>query len=179
MVLSSQEYNRESFILIVDDDNTLLKFFKIHLNKFFSKIIVVENAKDALKKLKETNIDLVISDIRMPKVDGLELMEKVKKYDPSIPTLLVSGALLDAEKLEAVAKFSDGFLKKPFTIEQLHEFIEMGMRLRLAYAELTPMAKSKKTLRALLDHQMSPEEAIKKADLLKATEILSTLKKAG
>ncbi|NBX24419.1 MAG: hypothetical protein EBR52_10065, partial [Microbacteriaceae bacterium] len=45
-------YDRTSFILVVDDDDSLLKFFKIHLNKFFSRVIVVESAKDALAQLK-------------------------------------------------------------------------------------------------------------------------------
>ena len=60
-------------ILIVDDDQTLLKFFKIHLNKFFSRVIVVKNAKEAVETLKSKQIDLVLSDIRMPRVDGLQL----------------------------------------------------------------------------------------------------------
>ena len=45
-------YDRESNVLIVDDDSTLLKFFKIHLNKFFSRVVVVENAKSALETMK-------------------------------------------------------------------------------------------------------------------------------
>lgn len=183
MSLSSTDYNTESFILIVDDDNTLLKFFKIHLNKFFSKVIVVDSAKEAVKKLKEKNIDLVISDIRMPKTDGIELIGKVRKFDPSIPTLLVSGALLSDEQIEKITSEADGFLRKPFSVDQLHSFIENGMKLREAYSELAPMARSKKCLRDLIKNEMSVEEAIKKASQTRANEILneinSEIKKAS
>jgi DNA-binding response OmpR family regulator len=70
-------YDRTSFILVVEDDETLLKFFKIHLNKFFSKVIVVKNAKEALDTIKEKSIDLVVSDFKMPKMDGIQLLRKV------------------------------------------------------------------------------------------------------
>lgn len=176
MALNSKNYDTESFILIVDDDNTLLKFFKIHLNKFFSKVIVAESAKEAIKTLKERNIDLVISDIKMPKTDGLELIEKVKKYDPSIPTLLVSGALLDEEQIEKITTEADGFLRKPFSVDQLHSFIESGMKLREAYAELSDFARSKKCLRDLIANRLSVENAIKKNKQKRASEILDEIK---
>ncbi len=123
-------YDRTSHILIVDDDNTLLKFFKIHLNKFFSKIIVADGAKEALQTLKEKEIDLVISDLRMPKMDGLELLTKVKKNYPDVPFLIVSGALLTDEQSKIIDTKADGFLKKPFSVDGLHEFITNGMNLR-------------------------------------------------
>ena len=85
--------NSEKHILIVDDDNTLLKFFKIHLNKFFSKIIVAKNATEALEIIKSKDVDLIISDFKMPRVDGVQFMRKAKKHDPLVPFLFISGAL--------------------------------------------------------------------------------------
>ncbi len=123
-------YDRTSHILIVDDDNTLLKFFKIHLNKFFSKIIVADGAKEALDTLKEKEIDLVISDLRMPKIDGIELLQKVKKSYKDVPFLIVSGALLTEEQSKIIENTADGFLKKPFSVDGLHDFIVSGMALR-------------------------------------------------
>ena len=50
-------YDLDSNILIVDDDSTLLKFFKIHLNKFFSRVVVVESGKAALESMKDRPSD--------------------------------------------------------------------------------------------------------------------------
>ncbi|NBQ53735.1 MAG: response regulator, partial [Proteobacteria bacterium] len=100
-------YDRTSYVLVVDDDDTLLKFFKIHLNKSFSRVIVVESAKDALLQIKEKEIDLVLTDIRMPKMDGIELMAKVRRFDPTIPVLIVSGAALDEDQTQACMKEAD------------------------------------------------------------------------
>lgn len=132
-------YDRESFILIVDDDPTLLKFFKIHLNKYFSKVIVVKNAKEAIDTIADKKIDLVLSDVRMPKVDGVQLLKKIRSHDPLIPLYLVSGEFLDEEKLEQVKSVSDGFLRKPFGIDEIHKLVSEGLKRReqlLALAEI-------------------------------------------
>ena len=106
MTIQDRTYNRTSYILVVDDDDTLLKFFKIHLNKFFSRVIVVKNAKEAIETLKDKEIDLVISDIKMPRMDGIQLMKKVKNHDPSIPVFLVSGALLNESQQNAIFSYT-------------------------------------------------------------------------
>ncbi|MES2745259.1 MAG: response regulator [Bdellovibrionota bacterium] len=150
MTISDRVYNRSSHILVVDDDDTLLKFFKIHLNKFFSRVLVVHSASDAMDALKEKEIDLVISDIRMPRVDGLQLMKKIKNYDPTIPVFLISGALLDEEQKDTVGEKADGYLKKPFTIEELHDYVDRGMKIRDAYKELYTIVQDKKKFLELI-----------------------------
>ncbi len=131
----ARQYDRESHILIVDDDSSLLKFFKIHLNKFFSKILVVESGKDALEAIKTREIDLVLTDIRMPKTDGLVLMGKIRKLHPEIPILLISGEPV-TDDMSKLVKSADGFLTKPFSVDELNAFINRGVDLRLAMKEL-------------------------------------------
>lgn len=154
-------YDRTSFVLVVDDDESLLKFFKIHLNKFFSRVIVVENAKEAMANLKEKEIDLVLTDIRMPKVDGLELMKKIRRFDPTIPVLILSGAMLDEEQSRLCLEEADGYLRKPFAFEDLHAFIDKGMKLREAFKEIAQTMRDPKNFRALLQGKISPRRAAK------------------
>ncbi len=154
-------YDRTSYVLVIDDDDTLLKFFKIHLNKSFSKVIVVESAKDAMLQLKEKQIDLVLTDIRMPKVDGIELMTKVRRFDPTIPVLIISGAVLNQEQTDACIIEADGFLSKPFSFEDLHNFIDRGMKLREAFKEMAEIMRDRKNFRALLRGKISPRRAAK------------------
>ena len=119
MTISDRVYNRSSHILVVDDDDTLLKFFKIHLNKFFSRVLVVHSASDAMDALKEKEIDLVISDIRMPRIDGLQLLARIRAIDPDIPVILITG---HADVPMAVGALRDGafdFLTKPFAADHL------------------------------------------------------------
>lgn len=143
---TKRAYDRESNVLIVDDDSTLLKFFKIHLNKFFSRVVVVENAKAALDTMKEREIDLVLTDVRMPKIDGLELMRKIRKQNPSIPILLISGEPMSDEQADIV-KTADGFLAKPFGIDELNDYICRGIDLRNSMKELISCLKNPKKIR--------------------------------
>ena len=169
-------YDRTSYILVVDDDDTLLKFFKIHLNKFFSRVIVVTSAKEAIATLKEKEIDLVISDIRMPRMDGLQLMKKVRAHDPAIPMFIVSGALLTDEQVEEV-KEADGYLRKPFSIDDLHSFIDRGMQCRDLLKELNELVGDKKKLNDLVRGKMARESF--KSTIDRAQNALVEFKKAS
>jgi DNA-binding NtrC family response regulator len=142
-------YDRTSHILVVDDDDTLLKFFKIHLNKFFSRVLVVETAKQAMEAIRDKDIDLVLTDIRMPKVDGLQLMQKIKRGHPDLPILLISGEPMSDEQQD-VAGESDGFLKKPFSIDQLNNYIHFGADLRQTLKDLALLLKDPKKVRTAL-----------------------------
>lgn len=171
-------YDRTSYVLIVDDDCTLLKFFKIHLNKFFSKVIVVKNAKEAIDEIKKGGIDLVISDIRMPRMDGLQLLKKIRNFDASIPVILVSGALLTDEQLVECESHTDGFLRKPFSVDDLHNMITRGLERREILKKLAAFINDNKTLVQVLKGTRTvgravekgvQDEAVKLFDLLKAS----------
>ncbi len=173
-------YDRTSYILVVDDDNTLLKFFKIHLNKFFSKVIVVKSAKEAIDTLREKEIDLVISDIRMPRMDGLQLLKRVRKHDPAIPMLMISGALLSDDQKLSAEEDADGYLRKPFSVDDLHSFIEKGMQLRDKYKKLSEYLDDKKSFRDVLSGKTKIEKAVSDAGQKgEATELLAEIKQAS
>jgi len=168
-------YDRTSFILVVEDDETLLKFFKIHLNKFFSKVIVVKNAKEALETMKEKSIDLVVSDFKMPKMDGIQLLRKVKKIDPKIPFILVSGYLMDIEQEKVCREEADGYLRKPFQVDTFNDTIVAGMSRRLKLNELSQLVADKKKVTDLLSGKIKVENIKSLKDPQKAKDILSEL----
>ena len=109
-----RNYDRTSYILVVDDDNTLLKFFKIHLNKFFSRVIVVKNAKEAIDTLREKEIDLVLSDIRMPRMDGIQLVRHIKEDArlKKIPVVVVSYKDREEDRIRGLDAGADAYLTK-------------------------------------------------------------------
>ena len=86
----------------------------------------------------------------MPRIDGLQLMKKIKNFDPTIPVFLISGALLDEEQKDTVGAKADGYLKKPFTIEELHDYVDRGMKIRDAYKELYTLVQDKKKFLELI-----------------------------
>jgi CheY-like chemotaxis protein len=178
-MVGQRAYDRTSYILVVDDDNTLLKFFKIHLNKFFSKVIVVKNAKEAIDTLREKEIDLVLTDIRMPRMDGIQLMKRVRKHDPAIPVMMISGAMLTDDQKEQAENDADGYLRKPFSVDDLHSFIDKGMQLRIVYNELSGLLPDKKIMRDVLRGRVKLERAVQADEqLTKAQDLLKQLNAA-
>lgn len=169
-IVQADDYDQEAYILVVDDDETLLKFFKIHLNKFFAKIMVVKNAREAVDALERNQIDLVLSDIRMPRLDGIQLMRKIRAHNPTIPVFLISGAMLDTKQTDTVDTKADGFLKKPFSIDELHHFISEGLRYREIYKRLFEIVPDRKKFQNLVRGRSFPK--ISDADLRQEAKIL-------
>ncbi|RUM89564.1 MAG: sigma-54-dependent Fis family transcriptional regulator [Thermodesulfatator sp.] len=117
-------------VLVVDDDSSLREFLEIFLAKEGYKVASVPNGEEAVKKVKNGKFSLVITDVRMPGMDGVELLKGLKALDPGLPVILITAfASLDA----AVVAMKEGaydYLTKPFSIEELRDVIENAISSR-------------------------------------------------
>ena len=106
-------------VLIVDDEADFRRLVKEALPAF----IVVEagDGKEALERVQEEELDLVITDIRMPNMDGFGLLDNLRSQYPQLPVLAVSGYL---ETDEARERDFDGFIDKPISLQQLRGLVE-------------------------------------------------------
>jgi DNA-binding response OmpR family regulator len=125
-------------ILVAEDNRDLRDFLVNSLCEDFT-VFGAENGKEALKIIEKENIDLIISDIMMPEMDGLELCNRVK-IDVSyshIPLILLSAKTDTPTKIEGLNKGADVYLDKPFSFEQLraqiNSIIENRNRIRLNF----------------------------------------------
>ena len=105
-------------ILIVDDDEVLCELMAESLRHAGYRVRTAENGMDALFAMEAEQPAVVILDLRMPVLDGVELAEELRTWDVSIPIIVVSGANPDvgatAQQIRAV-----DFLKKPFDLDEL------------------------------------------------------------
>ena len=108
-----------SSILIVDDEKAIRKTLTEILSYEGYKIDDAENGEDALKKLKEKNYDVVLCDIKMPKMDGLEFLEKSREINPDIPIIMISGHGTIETAVEAVKKGAFDYVAKPPDLNRL------------------------------------------------------------
>ena len=114
-------------ILIVDDNTDLLSSLKEGLELYCQDIAVLlaEDGKEAIKKLKEEIVSLVVSDIRMPNVNGLELLAYIVNYYPDIPVIIMTAYPTPAlKKLLHEKSEVTGFIQKPFVITDLATKVE-------------------------------------------------------
>lgn len=101
-------------ILVVDDDKEIVKAIEIYLGKENYKIIKAYNGEQALEKIKENEIQLVILDIMMPKKDGIETLEEIRK-DKNIPVIMLSAKSEDVDKINGLNLGADDYVTKPFS----------------------------------------------------------------
>ena len=134
--------------------------------------MVVKNAKEAIEALREREYDLVVTDINMPRMNGFDLMKRIRRKDISLPILLVSGALLEPEE-EKIIEESDVYLRKPFDMEELHKFIVRGLSLRVKMKKLVELVDDDKKMRKLIKGKIKLEKVVKEEEnLALAQELL-------
>ena len=111
-------------ILIVDDDENLLKLLRETLETIGYDALTANNGVAAIKLVKAKQIDLVIADISMPEMDGLQLLQHVKEYNAKIPVLLITGVNMNNIKDRVYQYGADAFLDKPFRIARIEALLE-------------------------------------------------------
>ena len=112
-------------VLIVDDEETLTWSMAKSLSKDKDKyeVIVANNGKEALNQLKTNKIDLVISDIRMPDINGLDLLVRIKKEYPETKVIIMTAYGSSDVQKEANRRGSLYYVEKPFEISDLRRII--------------------------------------------------------
>lgn len=107
-------------ILVVEDNHDLSLLFKLTLESAGYEVLTVDNGSDALKYISETQPQLILMDIMMPEISGLQVAQDIKQHycNRSLPILLVSA--IDRLKDEQLAESkADGILYKPFDLDEL------------------------------------------------------------
>ena len=115
---------RKENILIVDDDIDILELLQRHLKSMDYHTYKAVSVKEALFILKDTYIDLLITDIQMPEIDGLQLLKFTNEHYPEMPKLVVTGYPSVDGALQVIKSGAMDYLTKPFTKDELKQGIE-------------------------------------------------------
>ena len=117
-------------ILIVDDSESIREVVSFTLENAGHNVLVGNDGKDALKFLDGTKIDLIITDLHMPEMDGIELIKEVRKREDYkfIPILFLTTESQTAKKMEAKQAGATGWIVKPFVPEKLIAAINKVVR---------------------------------------------------
>jgi two-component system response regulator HydG len=115
-------------ILIVDDDKSILRTFARILQKNGYEIDAVETGKEALEKADSKKYDLALLDIRLPDMDGTELLAKMKKQLQTSIKIMITGFPSLETGVKALDEGADAYLVKPVKPEELLMLIEEKMK---------------------------------------------------
>ena len=116
-------------ILVVDDEEALLRAYRRMLRKVCYDVELAESSEKALALLQGREFDLIISDITMPGMDGLELLRRVRERDLDVPVVFVTGNPAVETAARAVEYGALRYLLKPVNPQQLEEVVEKATRL--------------------------------------------------
>ena len=158
-------------ILVVDDDKEIVNAIDIYLKKEGYKIYKAYNGEEALEVLKNEEIHLIILDVMMPKKDGLETLEEIRK-NRTIPVIMLSAKSEDYDKIEGLDLGADDYVTKPFSPLELIARVNSNIRRYTKFGALKENLNDKtyKTGDLFLDDETKKVIADGKEIKLTATE---------
>ncbi len=114
-------------ILIVDDEKLLVKGMKFNFERDGWEVVTAYDGEEALKLARDKNLDIIILDLMLPKIDGLTVCQKVREFS-NIPIIMVTAKIEDMDKIMGLEYGADDYITKPFNILELKARVKAIMR---------------------------------------------------
>ncbi len=115
-------------ILVVDDEQTVRDFLQRVLETAGYTVITASNGLEALEKMSQFDISLVLLDIMMPGLDGFEVLDHMRQYEENIPVIMLTGIQEVPTKIDSLTLGADDYITKPFSVEELLARIQVKLR---------------------------------------------------
>ncbi len=114
-------------ILVVDDEQTVRDLLQRTLEKAGYNVITAANGQEALDKISQFDVSLVLLDIMMPGLDGFEVLDRIPSY-LNIPVIMLSGIRDETTKIDSLGLGADDYIAKPFSAGELLARIQAKLR---------------------------------------------------
>lgn len=115
-------------ILLVDDEANVIKVFSDVLRNENYIVKGVDNGPEAIKAIEKETFDLALVDLRMQGMDGIEVLENIKKIKPHLPVIIYTGYGSVTTAVESMRKRAADYLNKPFSPEELKSSIKKALQ---------------------------------------------------
>ena len=115
-------------VLVIDDDPAVLETSADLLKEYGYNVIRSDNARDAIRRIREEKVDVILTDIKMPDISGIELLEEIRSLEIEVPVILMTAyAELDVA-VSAMGKGAFDFIVKPYKPELLIHAVDMAVK---------------------------------------------------
>jgi nitrogen regulation protein NR(I) len=130
-------------VLIVDDEPNLRKILSAQLTRDGYDVMIAEDGEQGLSMLKEHHIDMVITDLKMPKVDGMTLLKEALREDPELPVVMITAHGTVDTAVEALKSGAFDYLTKPFDKDEVRQIVAKALKTKeLSGAEASQTASA-------------------------------------
>ncbi|WP_455755493.1 response regulator [Sulfurimonas sp.] len=127
-----KELTKELKVLYVEDDSSIRATMTDYLKKLFVLVVSANDGADGLEEYKKDDFDLIITDLSMPHMNGLDMIQAIKKIDEDQAVLITSAHSESDYMFGAIKAGIDGYIIKPFDYGQLnHELFKITQRLKI------------------------------------------------
>lgn len=123
-------------LLYVEDNEMARKSTLQVLEIFFDDIVIAEDGEDGLEKFKNNTFDIIITDINMPNMNGIEMVTEIRKSNKNITIIVLSAHNETSYLLEAIEQGLDGYLLKPIHTEQFINLLEKSVKNLVAHKKI-------------------------------------------
>ncbi len=127
-------------ILLLDDEPIVGRRLKPALTKIGCNVEVFENPKEAVSRINEKEFDIVVTDIRMDEMDGIQVLEHVRQKWPRTKVIIITGYAMMSLAREAMDKGAYDFIAKPFKPDDLRQMIAEAAKALGSPIDFTPAA---------------------------------------
>ena len=114
-------------MLVVDDEKSMRDLLTEYLSEYGYEVTCAVNGQDALQIYKQGHFDIILSDLFMEPMDGLELLNKIKEINPDAIFIMITGYPSIKSSIEVMKKGAKDYITKPFTIDEIKVKIERAL----------------------------------------------------
>jgi len=144
-------------ILAVDDEPAVLEVFHEYLGLQGYAVSTAPSGEEAVRVLPELKPDVILTDINLPGLSGLEVMRFAKSVDPEVGVIVVTGHASASNAIEALRQGAFNYITKPFDLDEIHEVVERAIanrRLRVINRELVEDLRQKNEILQHHEHEL-------------------------
>lgn len=121
-------------IIVIDDEPSILESFKMILKIKDYDVSTFPDGPSALAQLEKGKFDMAFIDYKLPGMDGLEVLKKIKETDPEVEVVIVTAYATEASHANAITLGALEYLRKPFLMEEIYELVDRGLRRKRSKA---------------------------------------------
>ncbi len=135
-------------VLLIDDDESLRRVVEYNLREDGYRVVSAADGRSGLQRFQESSVDLVLTDVRMPEMDGVELLTHLKAMQPDLPVIVLTAHGTIDSAVEAMKVGAFDYLTKPFSRDQLKASVRKAL-------ELGALASENRQLRQIVSERFS------------------------
>ncbi|OGC30624.1 hypothetical protein A2311_04170 [candidate division WOR-1 bacterium RIFOXYB2_FULL_48_7] len=121
-------------IMVIDDEPSVLESFKMILKIKDYDVTTFPDGPTALGQLEKDKFDIAFVDYKLPNMDGLEVLKRIKELDPNVEVIIVTAYASESSHANAITLGALEYLRKPFLMEEIYELVERGLRRKRSKA---------------------------------------------